>query len=497
MFDILKSVGKHFFVYGLGNIANRIVSFILIPVYTHYLSTAEYGTLELLELTSYILGMFLAMGISASVLRFYFDSDDLEDKKKVVATAYLAIWALCIVGAAFLLVFAPGVSNLVFQSTDKSGLFRLVFAGLVIGLANEIPLALIQAQQKSTLYSILSVGRFSLSLGLNILFIVGLGWGILGIILSSVIIQSVFCLFLMGYTLRWSGLHFSIPKLKLLMRYGLPFIPSGIGLFAMNFADRFFLQRFAGLSEVGIYSLGYKFGMILNPLITSPYQTIFRPKMFELSKRDDAKEINSLLFTYFMFIEIFAGLGIAVLIKDALIYISDPEYHTAYIVVPFIVLSYIFNAAYIHAQVGLLITKTTKYVAYIVASSALVNLTLNFLLIRHIGMWGAVISTVSSFGLMYVLTIILSRNVYHVHYQWFRVAKMFVLGGVMYWVSLRISLDSVILSLLLKTVFVLTFPLWLFVLGFYTPKETGKMKELAKQAAQAFQRKIGRSESPS
>jgi O-antigen/teichoic acid export membrane protein len=373
----------------------------------------------------------------------------------------------------------------------------LVFAGLVIGLANEIPLALIQAQQKSALYSILSVGRFSLSLGLNILFIVGLGWGILGIILSSVIIQSVFCLFLMGYTLRWSGLHFSIPKLKLLMRYGLPFIPSGIGLFAMNFADRFFLQRFAGLSEVGIYSLGYKFGMILNPLITSPYQTIFRPKMFELSKRDDAKEINSLLFTYFMFIEVFAGLGIAVLIKDALIYISDPEYHTAYIVVPFIVLSYIFNAAYIHAQVGLLITKTTKYVAYIVASSALVNLTLNFLLIRHIGMWGAVISTVSSFGLMYVLTIILSRNVYHVHYQWFRVAKMFVLGGVMYWVSLRISLDSVILSLLLKTVFVLTFPLWLFVLGFYTPKETGKMKELAKQAAQAFQRKIGRSESPS
>jgi O-antigen/teichoic acid export membrane protein len=277
----------------------------------------------------------------------------------------------------------------------------------------------------------------------------------------------------------------------------LPFIPSGIGLFAMNFADRFFLQRFTGLSEVGIYSLGYKFGMILNPLITSPYQTIFRPKMFELSKRDDAKEINSLLFTYFMFIEVFAGLGIAVLIKDALIFISDPAYHSAYTVVPFVVLSYIFNAAYIHAQVGLLITKTTKYVAYIVATSALSNLALNFLLIRHIGMWGAVIATVFSFGLMYGLTLFLSRKVYHVSYQWFRVAKIFALAGAMYWVSLKISFDSATLSLLLKTAFVLTFPLWLFVLRFYTPKETGKMKELASQAAKSFQQKLRGSESPS
>ena len=89
MFEEVKSVTKHFLVYGVGNVLSKIAGFILIPVYTHYLATSEYGTLELLELTTYVVGMFLAVGISESVMRFYYDSDEPDKRLEVVSTALL------------------------------------------------------------------------------------------------------------------------------------------------------------------------------------------------------------------------------------------------------------------------------------------------------------------------------------------------------------------------------------------------------------------------
>ena len=479
MLEVLKSVARHFVVYGLGNLLNKVVSFILIPVYTHYLAAAEYGTLELLELTQYIASMCLALGIGSSVLRCYYDSADSGDRKQTVSTAFFSIWGLALGGGAILLLASPGISVLVFSSPENTGLFRLVFVALMFGLANDIPLAFIRAQQKSGLYTIVSLSRFTLSLCLNILFIVHVGWGMRGVILSSVINQVATSVFLGCYTLRWCGLHFSSRKLKHMLRYGLPLIPSGLGLFVMNFADRFFLQRFATLTEVGIYGLGYKFGMLMNPLIAGPYETILRPKMFELAGRDDVRAINSLLFTYFMCVVVFFGLGMAVAIKDALKIISGPEYHRAYLIVPFIVLSYIFNAAYVHMQVGILIAKKTKYISCVVGIAALSNLCLNVVLTPRLGMWGAALATLLSFVILFAINLLISRKLYHVKYEYTRVMKLLAVALVYYLISLGITLEPPALALCVKAVWVFSFPFALQIVKFYTPREIRKIRETA------------------
>lgn len=478
MFEEIKSVGKHFLLYGLGNILNRIVSFILIPVYTHYLTTGEYGTLELLELTTYIAGMFLALGISQSVMRFYYDSEEPKKRREVVSTALLSIWAISLGGIGWFILFSPGISSLVFKTVSNAGLFRLIFLTMAFSLANEIPLSFIRAQQKSLLFTAISVSRLTLSLGLNILFIVGFGWGIRGIILSGVINQGIASIFLSAYTLKQTGISFSWVSLKEMMNYGLPYIPGGLGMFVLNFADRFFLQRFTSLSEVGIYSLGYKFGMVINPLVTDPFFSIWRPKMFEFAKREDAKDIYSVMLTYFLFLEIFLALGISVLIKDVLVIISSPEYRSAYKVVPLILLSYILWGGYFHMQVGILLEKKTKNIAYIVIISALSNLLLNYLLIRWIGMWGAALATLTSFGIMFLLNYVISSRIYYVRYEFGRIFKLLALAVVLYLVSLGIHTNSLFTSLLLKTFLALSFPFLLFFLQFYSPKEIQKIKEI-------------------
>ena len=495
MFEEVKSVTKHFLVYGLGNVLSKIAGFILIPVYTHYLATSEYGTLELLELTTYVAGMFLAVGISESVMRFYFDFREPEKRHEVVSTALLWIWGISLFGVVWLLLFSPDVSLLVFNSSDNAGLFRLIFLSMTFSLAGEIPLAFIRAQQKSVLFTAISVSRLILNVGLNILFIVGFGWGIRGIILSGLITHALTSIFLSVYAFRETGFLFSLPKLKNMIKYGIPYIPGGLGMFIIHFVDRFLLQRFTSLSEVGIYSLGYKFGMILNPLVNDAFFSIWKPKMFELAERKDARDIYSVMFTYFLFIEIFLALGISVLIKDVLVIISDPGYHAAYKVVPLILLSYVLWGSYFQVQIGILLKKKTRYIAYVVAVSAAANLALNFLLIPRIGIWGAAFSTLVSFGLTTVLTYVISNRMYPVKYEFGRIFKLLGLAVALYLISLGVNTNSLFSTLFLKSLLVLSFPFCLFLLRFYTQPEIGKIKEVVSKASRSFKLSLVRQHS--
>ena len=86
--EIVTAV-KHSFVYGLGSILAKVFAFLLLPLYTHYLSPRDYGVFEVLELSMSLLGMFLNMGITAALLRYYGSAETEEQKRKVVGSLFL------------------------------------------------------------------------------------------------------------------------------------------------------------------------------------------------------------------------------------------------------------------------------------------------------------------------------------------------------------------------------------------------------------------------
>ena len=476
MFDDIKSVAKHFMIYGMGSILGRIAGFILLPLYTHYLSTSEYGTLELLELTTYIVGMFMAAGISHSLLRFYYDTDVPEEKDIVASTALISIWVFSTLGFIILALTSNTISNLVFSSNDYTELFRLVFLGMMFSLIGEIPLSLFRAQQKSTLYTVISLIKLIINLCLNIVLIVKYDMGIRGIIISSLTTHALTCIVFSIYTIKKTGLHFSYPKFKEMLIYGLPLIPEGVGQFVLIFVDRFILQRFTTLSNVGIYSLGYKFGMIISPMITDPFLSIWRPKMFELANKENAKNFFETMFTYFIFIQIYFGLSISVLIIDALKIISNPEYYSAYKIVPFISFSYILSGAYYFMQMGLLLKKKTKHFTYIVLVIAAINTGLNFLLIPIIGIWGAVFSTTISYLLLVIFIYVISSKIYYLKYQYLRIFKLFAAAAIIYLLAYYIKIDSLVVSVSIKILLLVSYPFILYIMGFYISEEINKLK---------------------
>jgi O-antigen/teichoic acid export membrane protein len=476
MFSVLKNIAKHSIVYGLSDILSRAIGFILIPLYTHYLTPTDYGTLELLDLTSYIIGLFLAMGIAQAVVRFYYEYNDKERRDQVISVAMITLWIVSAIVLAVLIFFSPLVSKVVMKSSDYYGMFNIIFVSMVIGLSNEIPLTVLRIEEKSLTYLSFTLTKLTLTLTLNIIFIVKFHMGVIGILYSGLIASLVIGTVITIYILRRTKISYSIPILRNMLGYSIPLMWSWFGMFIVNFGDRFFLQRIMTTADVGIYSLAYKFGMMPNVLVLSPFLMIWGPKRFDILKDPDAKEIYAKVFTYFLLIQFFVGLGIVIAIKEIIQIVASPDYHDAYKYVAPILLAYIANGVYLYVQFGVHIEKKTKYLAYATILGAILNVAMNLLLIPLIGIWGAAISTFCAFFFLLLYIFFPSQKLYHISYEWGRILHMSITAVALFAAGYFIAIPNVYISAAVKFAIAFTFPFILLVTRFYQPKEIAQMK---------------------
>lgn len=475
MLPPIKNISKHSAIYAIGNLISKGVGFFLIPLYTYQLTTADYGILEILDLTAQIIGMLLAMGIAQSVMRFYFEYDD-ESRDKVISTAIIVIWIISVPALIIFFFLSAELSNLVFNTPDYSNLFNLIFVTTIINLNIEVPFAYIRIHEKSIFYTVLSLVRLLITITLNIILLVYYKMGIAGILVSGVIASIVISIVLYIYILRNIRIVFSMEILTPMLKYGYPLIGSWIAMFVINFGDRFILQNLASLSDVGIYSLAYKFGMLPNLIILGPFMMIWAPKQFAIVKEKNAHNIFPTIFTYFTLIQIFFCLGIALLIKDTLAIIAAPEYRSAYQYVPIILLGYILFGAYQFVQFGILYRKKTSYLAISNLVVAIINILANMLLIPHYKIWGAAYATLLSFFLLFVISYILSQKLYYINFEKYRLAKLLLAASLCFTASIYIDTQSIMLSIFLNSIILLLFPIVLFFIRFYTLEELRKIK---------------------
>ena len=475
MISEIKKFLKHSFIYGTGALLSKIVGFLMIPLYTRYLTTSDYGVLELLDLTSTIVSIFISMRIGSAVIRFYYDSADELEQKKVVSTAYMATFASALLVVLFSQICSIRLSCLIFDTDVYDKYFKLVFMATALSLISSVPEAYLMARKQSIFYTIISLMTLSSYLILNIYFIVFLKMGILGILYSSVITKIFNSSVLSFYCITKNSLFFSFTKFKSMLKFSLPLIPANVGTFILNYADRFILQKVATTAEVGIYALGYKFGYMLPVLVMGPINMIWVPQMFELASKSDKKTIEK-MFTYIMLILIFCGLGLILLTKDAIRIMATPPFYPAYKVVSFVVLGYIFRGMASFFWDGIMIAKKTIYIGISVFVSALSNILLNIFLIPQFRAMGAAYSTAISFFIMFVLIFYFCQRVYSIKCEWGRISKIAVVSLFIFFLNQWIVLHPVLLSLLFKTFLLTSFPFLLYLINFYTNDELSRIQ---------------------
>jgi len=472
----LKKFLKHSFIYGAGTLLSKVVGFLMIPVYTRYLTPSDYGVLELLDLTASIVSMFLSMRIGAAVIRFYYDCKQQQEKQEVISTALISMFFVAILIVTLSQFISDEISYLVFNTRIYEKYFKIIFICTALSLISSIPEAYLIAQQQSSFYTAISLATLISSLTLNIYFVVFLKMGVLGILYSSLITKIFRCSFLTIFCIIKNKLAFSVKKLKYMLMFGLPLIPASLGTFILNYADRFILQKFADTTAVGIYALGYKFGYMLPALVLSSINRIWVPQIFEISQKPDGKIIIKKMFTYIMLILIFCGLGLILFTKDAIRIMATPPFYPAYKVVGFVVLGYIFRGMASFFWDGIMVSKKTIYIGISVFVSALSNILLNILLIPQFRAMGAAYATAISFFIMFCLVYFFCQKVYPINCEWNRILKI---ANVSLFILLLIHLISpknLIASLIVKTILLISFPFLLYLSGFYIPEEKNKIK---------------------
>ena len=254
----LKRLGKHSAIYGLGGLVQRILAVLLLPVYTRYLSPADYGTVETLIALTTVLVITLRLGISNAFIRFYFDSPDPVERRRVLRTSFWFTMGMATLGLALGLLFSREISSVLFGSADEAEIVAAAFVGLWAQMNYEQLTALFRVEERSVAFVTASLANIAITIAATLLLVVELDQGPLGVIVGGFTGTLVVYVALLGYRREQLGLQFDRELLRRMNRFGLPLVPSALFLWVTNFSDRFFLLKLADAEEVGLYSIGVR-----------------------------------------------------------------------------------------------------------------------------------------------------------------------------------------------------------------------------------------------
>jgi len=480
MFSKVKETVIHSAIYGLGQTFSSMVGFLLIPIYTQHLSTSEYGINALLITSILLIRGTLGLGLNSALFRSYYEYDTEAERKVVVSTTFYTLLFSASVSAMLGLAGASTWSKLLFGDVgfEKYCMFTFCTAGLTI--LEAIPFAVYRARQLSKRYSIFNLLFLMVRIGLIIYLVAYRHYGVWGIVLGSflaTLLSTTIMTVTISKSISWS---YSLGEARKLLRFGLPLVMVNLAGFILNSSDRYFLRAFSSLDQVGVYNLGYQFGMLLNLLIVRPLGLIWPPMIFSTAKRNYATEYYSKMLTYVLLAGAFLWLGVSVLSKDIIRLMARPEYWSAYQVVPIIGFSYILYGLQNILGVGIALKARTEYYAVTFIIAAALNLILNTLLIPIYGMKGAAYSTILSFALICVLKYLFARNFYVVPYEWGRILKIIVVAVSLYCLCNLIETGNLIVDILLKMILTLSFPLILHFLHSYNEQELSKIRVISK-----------------
>ncbi len=421
-----RSMLRHLTAYSAGIVAGKLASVLLLPVYTHYLAPADYGVLELLEISSSVIGTLVALRLSDAF--FYFDSHAGEQRRPaVLMTAYLG-GALAGIAVGFGGWFCSGLlSRLVFGTAAYTPGFQLVSVGTALAFVQEIGFAHLRVLNKSRVYLAIQVGRLAVQAGSSVLFLVH-GDGYLGVQKGAVIASLSACLVFVPYALIRHRAAVDLALLRSLFRYAAPLGVSGVAMLFIHFGDRWFLQRSASLSALGLYSLAYKAAMVVGAAQLA-FVTYWDAQMFAILKEGKGGEMYVRLCTYYVLALMTAAVVLTALGQPGVLLLTPPAFHPAIAYIPLLTGAYVVRGLADYLRSPLLVENRPGLTARVILWTAGICLLLCATLIPAFKAWGAVAATGLSFLAMAILSFIQAQRVRSFSFETGRLARIGIAGA--------------------------------------------------------------------
>lgn len=400
----IKKLGKNVFLLTIGNFASKILSFLLVPIYTAILTTEEYGTADLFTTSANLILPIFTLLIYESVMRFALDKN--EDKAQIFS---IGLW-ITLVGSIVVFVgtiFLHGIQSI----SSYLFLFALYFVSSAI---YNVVLQFVKGIEAVNIYSAAGVINTFVYIISNIVLLVMVRMGVSGYLWSFIIGHMVAALYaflgakLYRYLISWNKIQIS--KVKEMIAYALPMIPNSISWWVSNSSDKYILVFFWGAAINGIYSVAYKIPSILS-IFLNIFIGAWQISAVEQFGTDESQKFYSNVYEMY---EALLVVGSSVLIAGTRVLahmLYSADFYQAWLYTPVLVLASVFNS--LAAFYGSIYTssKKTKMLFYSTLLGAVGNIALNFLLIPKWGAMGAAIATMISYFVVWFIRVINSRKI--------------------------------------------------------------------------------------
>ena len=401
----IKDVG----VYAIGNIGSKLITFLMVPLYTYFVhDTSDFGYYDLCLTVCFLLLPFFTLQLRDGAFRFLLDCDDTTKRQRIVtfvSRSMLTTLSLAIL-VAIVLAFTTHIQYLGYATGLLIAMsLQEVYSQVFRGLGNNRAFAV------TGILSALGIGVFS------ILFVALLGWGIKGIFLANIVARILALLLvecrvrLITCNTKWklSSLHVGHD----IIRYTLPLLPGSLCWWLTGSSDRLFISHFLGLDVNGIYAVAIRFTSIISTLAIIFYQAWQETAILQYHS-PDRDRFFSKMFNSYIFVLAGILIGYAFLLKANYNWLVAPEYRDSLnYIYPMGVSAVIFALAAFF-DMGYQCAKDTPRTLPSIVLAAVVNVALNFALIKPLGVYGVITTQLVTYLVLFI-------------YRWHDMRRYFVL----------------------------------------------------------------------
>ncbi len=493
----LRRLGSESLVYGLSSIVGRLLSYLLQPYYAHQFNPAQNGVQSVVYSYIPIISIALYLGMDVAYMRNVAAVKDapMGERQRVFSMSFGMVLAIGGAIAVLGLVAAPWLAPL--TKLDPVS-FRYMMAIVYSDALLAVPYAQLRMTNRSMRYAVLRLLFVGVSVGLNIVLIGYLHWGVEAIFLANLVANLMVLALFMAEIVRFfrPGLLHGAPW-KALWKYALPIMPAMLAVMLVENGDRIVLNylpesvaralyHMTSKDVVGIYSFNYKLGVMML-LVVQMFRMAWTPFSLQHARQPDAPRLFSRVLTVLVLLCAVVFLGVSLLLPvlvqlPAVRHYVKPSYWIGLPIVPIILLGYVFSGIYSVVTAGLYIEHKTSVLPWIAGAGALLNITMCVIAASRFGMVGVAWATPAAYALMAGLGAWQSNRVFPVPFEWGRLSHLALIVVALFtadrWITARGLPPLSATGLGVKAALLFAFPALLVATAFFRAGEWGAMRRM-------------------
>lgn len=393
-----KQLIRNTIIYAIGNLGSKLLTFLLLPIYTAYLLESEYGAFDLIVNTVSLILPIITFQITDGIYRFILGEKDDNNVKRYISNGSIVIFINTIV---FTIIYI--ICSIIFNFNNKILIFIYTISTIFYTLWSQI----LRGLKRNIEYAIAGIIVTIITLSLNILLIVKFRAGINGLMISYIFANLVAIIYLeaKGKILRFIDFkNINKNTVKVLCTYSIPLIPNVISWWIMNVSDRYMITYFLGSAFNGLYAIANKFSSII-VIINSFFSLAWQESAILEYDSKDRDEYYTRMFNSYMIIQFTGMLVLISLTKLGFVFLIKGNYYQGYTIVPILYMASIFSAFSVFYGTGYLSANDTRGSFYTTIIGAVINVIINLFTLPTLGIEGAAVSTLISYFVVWIIRV--------------------------------------------------------------------------------------------